>query len=126
MTVAEIEAQQQAERALLGALLIEGSRRDNTAISEVKQKLPLACFSDAQFYNGIHARIFEAMTHCEFPHQIAVAEEMTRTGKLQKGDCDYLVGLVAECPCSLDYMDYAQTILKYSFSKTKPKYKDGV
>ncbi len=120
------EARRQAEQALLGALLIEGACQNTQAISDVKKILSPQDFLDTPFYKGLHGRIFEAMTHLEFPHQIAVAEELNNTGKLMKGDCAYLVGLVADCPCSVAYMDFAQTILNYSSGKKKPQYKDGI
>jgi len=118
------EARREAERALLGAILIEAACY-HQAISEVKKILSLADFLDAPFHKGQHARIFEAMTHLEYPHQVSVAEKLNDMGKLQTGDCAYLCGLVADCPCSLDYMDYAQTVLNYS-TKKKPQYKNGV
>lgn len=119
-------ARRDAERALLGALLIEGACHNSQAISEVKQILSPHDFLDNPFYQGQHARIFEAMTHLEYPHQISVAEELNNTGKLLSGDCSYLVGLVADCPCSTAYMDFAKAVLNYSSGKKKPRYKDGV
>ncbi len=66
------------------------------------------------------------MSRLEYPHEVAVAEELFNTNELETGDCAYLVVLVAECPSSMDYMDFAQTVKNYSIGKKHPKYKDGV
>jgi hypothetical protein len=55
------------------------------------------------------------MQQCKLsPHQINVAQIMNDLGILAKGDCSALVLLVANCPCSLGYSDYAKTVKHYS------------
>ncbi len=119
-------ARREAERALLGAILIQSACHDGNAITEVKKILASTDFMDSTSYQGQHARIYEAMTHLEYPHEVNVAEELNNTGKLVTGDCGYLTQLVADCPCSVAYKDFVETILRYSTGKKKPQFKDGI
>lgn len=104
----------EAEESLLGALLIEATDFNNEAIKEVAQIITPQDFSDAYQGRGLRERIFTAMLSCPHPDQVAVARELNRTGKLQRGDCAYLCHLVAVCPMSLDYMHYAEVVSQYS------------
>ena len=120
-----ITARKEAERALLGALLIEGSCPTSTPMAEVA---PIVCptdFLDAQFHEGQHTRIFTAMLQCVHPHQIAVAQELNRTEQLQWGDCVYLSELVAEA-ISLEYVEFARIVAGYSRPLLKPKFQGGI
>ncbi len=128
-------ATKEAEEALLGAILIESaSAGTRDAIKEVSNIIVVSDFEDGQFHDGLRSRIYAAMLSClEVPHQINVALELERTDKLHKGDCAYLCHLVSVCPCSLDYMDYAQAVISYSdkrkgieSNRGKPIYKDMV
>jgi len=84
----------------------------------VRQIVQPGDFLDSRFYDALHTRIYKAMLTCEGPpNQIAVAREMNRQGTLRRGDCEYLVHLVSECPCSLDYSHYAKAVADYSLQR---------
>ena len=116
----QLEATTQAEEALLGAILIESTRGDREAIDIISGIVTLADFkgylaSQPTERQSIHSRIFYAMVKSDNPpHQIVTAQTMNKLGLLQNGDCAYLCRLVSFCPCSLDYMDYANAVKDYS------------
>lgn len=119
-------ARREAERALLGALLIEGTQLDYEPAKEVSAIVIPSDFLDSKFHEGQHTRIFTAMLQCPHPHQIAVAQELNRTGQLRKGDIAYFLELVSECPCSLDYLEFAKIVAEYNRLDDKPIFKGGV
>ena len=108
-----LTATREAERGLLGAILIQASYTENV-IGEVKSLVSPDDFLDAKQFDNKHSRIFKAMCECQQPHQINVAQQMNRQGTLKPGDCAYLSYLVSNCPCSLDYLSYAQAIREYA------------
>ncbi len=113
MGIEEVDATLQAEESLLGAILIESSDNSTQAISEVNKIV-----KSEDFY-GVdrNSRVFEAMLRTEHPHQIGVAQTLYRNGKLASGDISYLCHLVFQCPCSLDYLDYAKAVKTYSLAR---------
>jgi len=79
VTQATLEARRQAERALLGAILLEGSVIDSPCIQEVRPLLKVEDFLDSRFSDNLHARIFKAIkTTKDRPNEIGVAEEMNK------------------------------------------------
>lgn len=123
VTQATLEARRQAERSLLGAILLEGSVSDSPCIQEMRQLLKVEDFQDSHFSDNLHARIFKAMTTTKDPpNEVVVAQEMNKEGTLRTGDCAYLCSLIADCPCSLDWDSYAEAVLEYAGRQTtKPK-----
>ena len=103
-----------AEECLLGALLIEATDLNDDSAKEVSRILTPQDFTDAYQGRGLRERIYSAMCNCPHPDQVAVAEELNRQGKLQEGDCAYLIQLIWRCPMSLDYMHYAEMVRRYS------------
>jgi len=107
-------ATREAERCLLGAILIQH------ALSTTYLGLPSAIESvrniinPDDIYDQQNRRILTAMFNCQKPHQINVAQELHRTDKLQRGDCTHMSHCIIECPCSLDYDSYAQAVKNYS------------
>jgi len=108
----QLTAIREAEMALLGSILIYPD-----VIGEVRQAIHPQDFADHRFRDNLHTRIYEAMLSCQHPDQITVAREMNRRGTLRRGDCTYLCRLVAEVPCPLDYMYYAQAVAEYSLKR---------
>ncbi len=110
------DATKLAEISLLGSILMG----QDLIIEDVKRVVKPQDFHDFGWKGGYgdrHARIYEAMTHCTSPHQIAVAQELHRTGRLQEGDCKYLKELVIWCldyRSYLDWQDYAAAVANYS------------
>ncbi len=115
------EARRQAEQFLLGAILIESAyHNDRQVITEVSTIVLPNDFSDFTMFKGIHTRIYKAMLATnQAPHQINVAEYLYKQDELEKRDCRYLRILVANCECSLDYLDYAKTVHNYAQEHTK-------
>ena len=105
------EAVLDAEEALVGALLIDSAfSHDRTAISDVATIL-----TPKDFLNERCGRIYEAMLKCQgTPHQINVGKQLVDSGKAMVGDIADMSYCIKGCPCSLDYMDYAKTIISYS------------
>jgi replicative DNA helicase len=110
-----------AEQALIGAILIDSAFSSNRkAISEVATILTPSDFLDERC-----GRIYEAMLKCQGPpHQINVGKQLVDSGKAQTGDISNMSLCISECPCSLDYLSYAKTIISYSGQRnpsfTKP------
>lgn len=111
-------AAREVEASLLGAILIEATRPGSTVTEETRTIVSPDDFLDFRFHDNQHARIYAAMLACKNPpNQIVVAKEMDNEGTLRKGDCVYLCRLVADCPCSLDYISYAQAVAEYSLKR---------
>ncbi|HEY4711435.1 MAG TPA: DnaB-like helicase N-terminal domain-containing protein [Dehalococcoidia bacterium] len=124
VTQATLEARRQAERALLGAILLEGSVIDSPCIQEVRPLLKVEDFLDSRFSDNLHARIFKAIkTTKDRPNEIGVAEEMNKEGTLRTGDCAYLCSLIADCPSSLDWPYYVKAVLSYAGRQVKTQYR---
>lgn len=124
VTQATLQARRQAERALLGAILLEASVSDSPCIREVRQLLKVEDFLDSRLSDNLHARIFKAMTTTKKPpNEIVIAEEMYKEETLRVGDCAYLCSLIAECPSSLDWPYYAEAVLNYAGRHAKTQYR---
>jgi replicative DNA helicase len=108
----------QAEKELLGAILIQSAYRDNNEAIDYCRKLLLpGDFLDSQYKDPMntHARIYQAMLDCRMPpHQIGVAITMSETGTLRDHDIATLIGMIAENECSLDYEHYADAVKQYA------------
>ncbi len=116
-------ATDEAEEALIGAVLIQSSVDGGEAIRKVSAALEpfdfKGCRRDQKPWQWVrNARIYYAMTQCTLPpHQINVAHKMMELGILQEYDCSWLAHCVAATPCSLDYLDYAEVIKDYSLRR---------
>ncbi len=105
-----------AEKSLLGSILMG----QDLIINQVKLMVNRDDFHDAHYKSppfDRHARIFEAMCRCPNPHQIAIAQELNRMGKLGTGDCAYLCDLVIWCldyNSFIDWEEYATAVKNYS------------
>ena len=132
-----MEVRQEAERALLGVILLlgsgdrvvlwDGETESLSALTDIKSKITASDLFDSQFHDPRHAKIFTAMTHCEHPHEIAVAEELNNMGELNPGDCAYLKHLISQCPCVIAYQDFIDTIFRCSGKQTaRPVIKGGI
>ena len=114
------QAAREAERALLGGLLIARADGSQAAIIEVQKIAVPSDFLDHEFPDDLHARIFQAMIAAGKSDQISVAHQLNADGKLQKGDCTYLVELVAAC-VGVECEDYAHTIHEYAEQRRSGK-----
>jgi len=105
-----LQATNDAEDCLIGALLIESTRGDRYAITKVASFL-----EPSHFRQESCQRIYASMVSCSSPpHQINVAQEMVLKGSLVAGDCAYMSLAISGVPCSLDYLDYAKSVLQFS------------
>lgn len=114
-SVAVTEASDRAEEALLGSLIIEDSRAILLKVSQVVKVSDFRGYlpGESMRIQPINVRIFSAMQACESPNEVMIAQEMTRRGWLEKGDCAHLVHLVAEVPSSLDWPAFAEAVAYY-------------
>ncbi len=93
------------EKALLGALLLEGS-----AFGSVSDLL-----DDSSFYRPMHAAIYQAMRSLDTRHEpidfVTVCEELKREGKLDEvGGAVYITELVEAMPSSANVEHYARLV----------------
>lgn len=112
-----------AEEALLGAILIEG-----TCVNVLPEIKDLVSTDD--FSRDIYQRIYRAMLKCELPHIINVAHQMFTDKTLESKDCAAMRLFIAFCPTSLEYLAYAQAVSAYAKarrgSKSKADFKGGI
>jgi replicative DNA helicase len=103
----QIPFDEDAETALLGALLLDGD-----IIGSVDLQV-------SDFFGAENQVIFGAMCNLkEGINEITVAHELNRIGKLNEiGGASVLVGLVARCPTSIGFEHYASIIKKCSFNR---------
>ncbi len=101
-----------AEEAVNGSLLIDGK-----AINQVADKLrPDDFLSEANRY--IYQACLNLYQRDETIDQITVAQELERTGKLEKsGGTAYLNRLISIVPTSLDILHYADIVYRLSISR---------
>jgi len=107
------QAAREAERALLGALLVAGASGEETPIAEVQKIVKPADFLDHGFHDDSHSRIFQAMVDAGKSDQISVAHQLNAQDRLQKGDCTYLLELVSIAP-GPECQHYAQVVHSYA------------
>lgn len=103
----------EAERATLGALLIDGE-----ALSVV-----LGYIRTEDFYKRSHQIIFTAIINLfnkgEAPDLITLTDQLRSDGKLQEcGDIDYISGLTEAVPTSANVEYYAQIVQDCSIRRT--------
>lgn len=110
MDDAEIQLTIDAECALLGAILLEGTVKN--VILELREVI-----NTNDFYSGAHRAIYSAMLQCELPHIVNVAYQMWIDGTYEKRGSAYLSHCIAVCPDSLIYMDYAKIVRNYADSR---------
>ncbi len=110
----ELNARLLAEESLLGAILIEATATHSLVIRQVQNLVNHTDFSDARERDNRRSRIFKAMTQCDHPEVVSVAQKLEDMKLLRAGDCAYLSHLITECPTSLDYLYYAKAVRKYS------------
>jgi len=101
-----------AEEAVLGSLLIDGSAIHKTA----------TLIKPADFYSERNSLIYGACLSLyerdEAIDQITVAQELDRQGKLEScGGAANLSHLIAICPTSLDVEHYAQIVYRLSVTR---------
>lgn len=111
------------EECLLGAILIEATVTHSLAIRQIQNLISNQDFSDWKYYDNKRSRIFQAMTKCEHPEVVSVALKLQELGILRRGDLPYLSHLIAECPCSLDYLYYAKAVRVYSRGQPVNEYR---
>jgi replicative DNA helicase len=110
----------EAERALLSAIIIEGSAHNI---------LPEIQLSASDFTTELHQDIFRAMLKCELPNIITVPYQMWVDKKLTPNDLQYIWDMIADCPSSLEYESYAMVVKEYSKAREglrKPSFKGAV
>jgi replicative DNA helicase len=128
------QLREQAEHHLLGALLIRGAfDPQGDEIREVSELIVPKDFSDYQRDppHNQHFRIFVAMqtlaSQGKSINQVTVAQKLYETIDQSHGgdksNCDVsdiaeMCGMVSECECSLEYMEYATAIRQYSLKRT--------
>jgi replicative DNA helicase len=120
------EAVLQAERALLGCILIYSSDGAMEAIDHCRTQLTPDDFIDFKYPDpdNIHSRIYQAMLKCSAPHQLQTAIKMSELNLLRNKDISYLLYCVESAPCGLAYDDYCQIVKQYSMQRLgirKPK-----
>jgi len=101
-----------AEEAVIGSLLIDGE-----AIYKISGSIEAP-----DFYGERNLLIFEACNNLyqrnETINQITVAQELSRTGKLETcGGAAFLNHLISVCPTSLDIEDYAQIVYRLALMR---------
>jgi replicative DNA helicase len=101
-----------AEEAVLGSLLIDGSSIHRVAV----------LLQPADFYNERNSLIYGACLSLyerdEAIDQITVAQELDRQGKLESGGgAANLSHLIAICPTSLDIEHYARIVYRLSIMR---------
>lgn len=119
---------EEAEEALIGAILIESVRSDK-AIHEVSKLIEPWDFrgclkSDKPDRWVWRGRIYYAMTLCDRPHIINVAHKMIELDIFHALDASLMSHCEAGVPCSLDYMDYARVVKDYSIKRQAKYYAD--
>jgi putative DNA primase/helicase len=107
------QAAREAERALLGALLVAGASGEETPIAEVQKVVKPNDFLDHGFPDNLHSRIFQAMVAADKSDQISVAHQLNAQGRLQKGDCSYLLDLLSEV-AGIEWEQYARSVHDYA------------
>ena len=107
------QAAKEAERALLGALLVAGSSGDPAPITESQKVVKPSDFLDHGFPDDLHTRVFQAMIAAGKSDQVTVAQQLNTQDRLQKGDCSYLLDLVANC-VGIECEQYAQAVHSYA------------
>lgn len=115
-----------AERALLGCILIYSSDGATEAIDHCRQHLTPDDFLDNQYKDphNIHSRIYQAMLQCSAPHQLQVAQKLSELKLLRTKDISYLSYCIETAPCGLAYDDYCQVVKQYSLERNgEPKLK---
>ncbi len=110
------EAVLASEKALLGAILLWGTHSKD-ALNDI---VPIVQVTD--FAIPTHQRIYKAMLQCNLPHELAVAQQLSQTSNLQKGDVAYLVSLEAFCPSCMDYLEYARQVATYASHRQGIRY----
>jgi|GEM_PF-3638884 replicative DNA helicase len=113
----------EAERALLGAILIEGTSEN--VIPIVSAILSVNDFNQ----ETPHIKIYNAMLKCDLPHIVNVPRQMVDDYTWQDSDYSYLMLLIADCPNSLDYKSYAKAVKDYSNERRgfiKPRFKGAI
>ena len=103
---------QEAERGLLGSLLI-----DPEVIATVYAKTGLRAY---HFYNHVHETIFRCAHELWDQHEpadlITLTDELGRRGKLEEvGGISYVSSLANQVPTSRNAVHYAQIILRCAF-----------
>jgi replicative DNA helicase len=110
----------EAERALLSAIIIEGSAHN--IIPEIN-------ITVTDFTTELHQDIFRAVLKCELPNIITVPHQMWVDKKLTPNDLQYIRDMIADCPNSLEYESYAIVVKEYSKAREglrKPCYKGAI
>jgi replicative DNA helicase len=116
----ENDLHSEAERALLGAILIEGSCYN--VIPEIET-------TPDDFLIDFHHDIYMVMMLCDLPNIVTVPHKLWEQRKLAGKELAYIWNLIADCPNSLDYESYAHVVKDYSKSRMgirKPLFKGTV
>ncbi len=110
-----------AEEAVLGSLLIDGS-----AIHQVTGKL-----QPTDFYSERNLAVYQASTELyqrnSAINQVTVAQELSHLGKLEEsGGGAYLSHLINSCPTALDIADYAMIVARLGLMRRLIKAADRI
>jgi len=112
-----LQASLDAEDALIGSILIESTDGTRGAINQVA-----GVIKPADFYTEMDRDIFSAMLSCPLPpHQINTAHQMLADNTLGTGSISHMSFCISITPCSLDYLDYAEAVKRYSEIRTGKK-----
>ena len=75
------------------------------------------------FMDEALGRMFTAMKSSQMaPNMVNVGAELCRLGTVHKYDYAKMARAAAECPCSLDYEDYAVQVMNY-YNRRTPMFK---
>jgi replicative DNA helicase len=122
-----IQAQTEAEKTLLGAIMLgTACLGDTNIIKEVSALVSPSDFFDFPVHGNL-SRYYSAMTACEKPDIITVTHKLIDTGQFKRGDCETLSELLYlhyDCS-SYNYMDYARIVNDYSNKRNGSKKQGG-
>jgi replicative DNA helicase len=121
------DATLQAEKTLIGTILVFSADSCTDAIDYCKKILKPSDFYDYQETapDNIHYRIYRAMLQCVAPQKINVAQKMNDLGILFPIDVAYLT----ECQSiifDLDYESHSITVLRYSLQRQLKQTNDPI
>jgi len=103
-------ATQDAEEALIGAILVEASDGTKDFVVDIS-----CIVSASDFKDELNQQIYKAMLNCsEAPHQINVARKMVELGVLGKYAIAHMSHCISVSPNSMDYIDFAKAVKYYS------------
>jgi len=112
------DATMQAERALIGSIMVYSCHSCPDAINRSRQLVKPTDFLDFNYDapENINFRIYTAMLQCVAPQQINTAQKMFDLKLLYKDDISYLSRCISELADD-DYEAYAEVVRQYSMQR---------